>query len=139
VVLNNFGQSQGQESHLKLLRVTLQNLFPSINVNTVRLNECRRVVLFHFKKEDNSVEMRHYAIKAAPVGINRNIKKILQCKIPNLGDLKDVSQLLEDNDGYGAGGYSDSEAEDDETTKVNQYLRLFYSIVFSVHSVILRS
>lgn len=88
VVLNNFGQSQGQESHLKLLRVTLQNLFPSINVNSVRLNECRRVVLFHFKKEDSSVEMRHYAIRAAPVGINRNIKKILQCKIPNLGDLK---------------------------------------------------
>jgi ribosome biogenesis protein SSF1/2 len=33
--------------------------------------------------------------------------------------VQDVSQLLEGNDGYGAGGgYSDSEAEDDETTKV---------------------
>ena len=84
-------------------------------MNAVRLNECRRVVLFHFKKEDSSVEMRHYAITAAPVGINRNIKKVLQCKLPNLGDLKDVSQLLEGN----AGAFSDSEAEDDDTTKVD--------------------
>lgn len=115
VVLNNFGNAQ--ESHLKLLRLTLQGLFPSINVNTVHLNECRRVVLFHYKKDDSTVEMRHYAIKANPVGINKNIKKILQCKIPNLGNLKDVSELLDENHTL-AGGYSDSEAEDDESTKV---------------------
>lgn len=86
IVLNNFGSDDSE--HLKLLRVTLQNMFPSINVNTVRLNECRRVILFHYKKETQIVEMRHYAIRATPVGINRNIKKILQAKIPNLGNLK---------------------------------------------------
>jgi ribosome biogenesis protein SSF1/2 len=86
IVLNNFGSEESE--HLTLLRVTLQHMFPSINVNTVRLNECRRVVLFHYKKETQTVEMRHYAIRATPVGINRNIKKILQTKIPNLGNLK---------------------------------------------------
>jgi ribosome biogenesis protein SSF1/2 len=86
IVLNNFGQSDLH--HLQLLRLTLQNMFPSINVNTVRLNECRRVVLFHYLKETGIVEMRHYAIRATPVGINRNIKRILQSKIPNLSTLK---------------------------------------------------
>mmetsp|Transcript_8502 Transcript_8502/g.12688 ORF Transcript_8502/g.12688 Transcript_8502/m.12688 type:complete len:423 (-) Transcript_8502:118-1386(-) len=113
VVLNNFGQVE--ESHLKLLRVTLQHMFPSINVNTVRLNECRRVVLFHFKKEDATVEMRHYAIRATPVGITRNLKKVLQAKIPNLGELQDISEFLE---GGGAGAMSDSEAEDDPAARV---------------------
>lgn len=86
VVLNNF--SQAEESHLQLMRVTLQHMFPSINVNTVRLNECRRVVLFHYLKENSLVEMRHYAIRAAPVGISRSIKKVVHAKIPNLGNLK---------------------------------------------------
>ena len=86
VVLNNF--SQAEQSHLQLMRITLQHMFPSINVNTVRLNECRRVVLFHYLKESSMVEMRHYAIRASPVGISRNIKKIIQAKIPQLGNLQ---------------------------------------------------
>ena len=113
VVLNNFGQAE--EQHVKLMRVTFQHMFPSINVKTVRLSDCRRVVLFHYRKEDGTVEMRHYAIRAAPVGINRNIKKILQSKIPNLGDLQDVSQFLEGGCG---GGMSDSEGEDASTRVV---------------------
>ena len=116
VVLNNFGQAE--EQHVKLMRVTFQNMFPSINVKTVRLSECRRVVLFHYRKEDGSVDMRHYAIRAAPVGISRNIKNILQTRIPDLGGLQDMSQLL---DGSGAGlmgssgAMSDSEGEDMST------------------------
>ena len=121
VVLNNFGQAE--EHHVKLMRVTFQNMFPSINVKTVRLNDCRRVVLFHYRKEDGLVDMRHFAIRAAPVGISRNIKKILQARIPNLGDLQDISQFLQggDDDEHGGGAasgvfggdaVSDSEGED---------------------------
>ena len=86
VVLNNFGQSE--ENTIKLMRTTLQNMFPSIDVKTIRLTECRRVVLFHYRKDDGVVEMRHFAIKATPVGINRNIKKILQSKVPDLSALQ---------------------------------------------------
>jgi ribosome biogenesis protein SSF1/2 len=89
VVLNNFGQSE--ENTVKLMRTTLQNMFPSINVKTVRLAACRRVVLFHMKKDDGTVEMRHYAIRATPVGISRNIKKIIQAKIPDLSELQVLS------------------------------------------------
>jgi len=109
VVLNNFGQAE--EQHVKLMRATFQNMFPSINVKTVRLSECRRVVLFHYRKEDGLVELRHYAIRATPVGINRNIKKILQTRIPDLGSLQDVSQLLDGSSG-GYAAASDSEGED---------------------------
>lgn len=86
VVLNNFGTSE--ESHMKLLRTTFQHMFPSINVKTVRLNECRRVVLFHYKKDEQVVEMRHYAIRATPTGLNKNIKRIVQAKLPNLTNME---------------------------------------------------
>lgn len=86
VVLNNFGQDES--SQVQLMKVTLQHMFPSINIKTVRLSECRRVVLFHYHKDTGLVELRHYAIRASPVGISRNIKKILQSKIPNLGQLE---------------------------------------------------
>eukprot|EP01038_Epipyxis_sp_PR26KG_P008146 gene8146-11026_t len=111
VVLNNFGQSDS--SQVRLMRTTFQHMFPTINVKTVRLSECRRVVLYHYNKEDETVEMRHYAIRANPVGISRSIKKVLQSKIPDLSALEDISQFVEGNAGLGA--LSDSEAEDDNS------------------------
>jgi len=114
VVLNNFGSSE--EQHVKLMKVTFQHMFPSINVKTVKLAECRRVVLFQLRKEDGLVEMRHYSITANPVGINKNLKKIISGRLPNLSELKDVSEFLTGNAGA-VYPVSDSEAED-ETTHV---------------------
>ena len=86
VVLNNFGQSE--ESQVKLMRITFQHMFPTINTKTVKLSDCRRVVLYHYHKEEGTVEMRHYAIKAQPTGVSSAVKRILQSRIPNLGDLE---------------------------------------------------
>jgi ribosome biogenesis protein SSF1/2 len=110
LVLNNFNQSDEQQ--VKLMKVTFQHLFPAINVKTVKLSDCRRVVLFHFNKENQTVEMRHYAIRANPVGISRGVKKILQAKLPDLGQLQDISEFV---DGTYAGAASDSEAEDESS------------------------
>ena len=59
------------------MRVTFQHMFPTINIKTVHLHDCRRVVLFHLN-EDGVVEMRHYAIRANPVGVSRPVKRIIQ-------------------------------------------------------------
>lgn len=110
VVLNNFSQSN--ENHILAMKAMLQNMLPSINVKTIKLSDCRRVVLFHYKKEDESVELRHYAIRATPIGVNRSVKKVLQGSIPNLNHLEDVCDFIEGNAG---GSVSDSEAEDEES------------------------
>lgn len=110
LVLNNFNQSD--DMHVKLMKVTFQHLFPAINVKTVKLSDCRRVVLFHFNKETQTVEMRHYAIRANPVGISRSVKKIIQAKVPDLGSLNDISEFV---DGTYTGAASDSEAEDESS------------------------
>lgn len=75
VVLNNFGDKDAS-AHVKLMKVTLQNMFPSINVATIKLSDCRRVVMFNLDKTTGSVEMRHFAVRAAPTGITRAIKKV---------------------------------------------------------------
>ena len=90
VVLNNFSQSV--ESHTKLMRVTFQHMFPTINIKTVRLSECRRVVLFHLT-EEGTVEMRHYAVRANPVGVSKSVKRIIEAKLPDLGNLEVEMQL----------------------------------------------
>ena len=113
VVLNNFGAAT--EQHVKLMKVSFQHMFPSINGKTVKLADCRRVVLFHLRKEDGQVEMRHFALTASPVGINRNLKKIINGKLPNLSNLTDVSEIL--TGGSSLYPASDSEGED-ETSHV---------------------
>lgn len=110
LVLNNFSQSE--DLQVKLMKVTFQHMFPTINVKTVKLSDCRRIVLFHYNKENETVEMRHYAIRANPVGISKNIKKVVQYKLPNLGNLKDISEYV---DGTYVDAGSDSEMEDESS------------------------
>mmetsp|Transcript_24541 Transcript_24541/g.53509 ORF Transcript_24541/g.53509 Transcript_24541/m.53509 type:complete len:431 (+) Transcript_24541:135-1427(+) len=139
VVTNNFGDATAAP-HVKLMRITFQNMFPAVNVATVKLADCRRVVLFNFMRrdfgdqprikedadaeEDEEVEIRHYAIKATPVGVNRKVRRLIQAKIPNLSKLDDVADYISGQTAAGSpaapatsGAMSDSEPED-ETSHV---------------------
>lgn len=121
VVTNNFGDASA-EPQIKLMRITFQNMFPAINVATVRLKECRRVVLFHLVDDEDSeeegrqrVEMRHYAIKATPVGVNKKVRRVIQTKIPNLGKVQDIADYITGQATLGVDAASDSEPEDGNT------------------------
>ena len=98
---------------LKMCMVTFQNMFPPINPATVKLVDCRRVVLFHYHKGTGEIELRHYVIRAMPVGITRAVKKMAQARMPDLGGLRDVSEYVLSAGRAGAGAASDSEFEDD--------------------------
>jgi len=50
-------------------------MFPAIDVQTIALSDCRRVVLFHYDKETELVEFRQYAIRAQPLGLSRRLVK----------------------------------------------------------------
>jgi len=125
VVLNNFSAMNGtatsasasstDSNKMELIGITLQHMFPTIDVKTVNISECRRVVLFNYIPETDTIDMRHYAVRAAPVGVSKTVKRLMQSKTPDLGDLADISEFMTCGGGYG--GASDSEAED-ETVKV---------------------
>ncbi|XP_030853116.1 suppressor of SWI4 1 homolog [Strongylocentrotus purpuratus] len=117
LILNNFN---GNELRFKLMTTMFQNMFPSINVNKIHLNDIRRCVLLNYNAETERIEFRHYSIKAVPMGMSRSTKKLLQSKVPNLGRYQDVSDFF-----LNTGQLSESEAElDGEHNEVTLPQRL---------------
>lgn len=105
LVMNNF---KGDDVQVKLMASMFQNLFPSINVDKVKLNNIRRCVLLNYDAETMQIEFRHYNIRVAPVGVGRAVRKIVQSKVPNLSTMADISEYV-----MNAGNMSESEAEQD--------------------------
>eukprot|EP00252_Welwitschia_mirabilis_P013137 TRINITY_DN29017_c0_g1_i1.p1 TRINITY_DN29017_c0_g1~~TRINITY_DN29017_c0_g1_i1.p1 ORF type:complete len:491 (-),score=113.30 TRINITY_DN29017_c0_g1_i1:256-1728(-) len=109
MVLAGFGS---EEQQLKLATVMFQNIFPVIDVNTVKLSSCQRVVLLNYNKETRLIDFRHYSIALQPVGVSRRIRKFVQRRqVPDLRGLDDVSEFIT-KPNYG----SESEVEDEAAT-----------------------
>ncbi|KAL8162699.1 hypothetical protein V2J09_014188 [Rumex salicifolius] len=109
VVLSGFGTG---DQHLKLSTIMFQNMFPSIDVNTVKLSTCQRIVLLNYNKETKLVDFRHYSVRLQPVGVSKRIRKFVQNhQVPDLRNLQDVSDFIT-RAGYG----SESEADDEAAT-----------------------
>jgi len=125
VVTNNFGDHTAAP-HVKLMRITFQNLFPQINVSTVKLRDCRRVVLFNLTEETDAesgetrqiVHVRHFVVKATPVGVNRRVRRIVHANhkaLPNLSQCQDIADYLTGQSAaVMSDAPSDSEPENDD-------------------------
>ncbi|KAJ1905886.1 rRNA-binding ribosome biosynthesis protein [Coemansia sp. IMI 209127] len=94
IILNNFaGDGKGKE--LKLMTAMLQNMFPAINPSTMHLAEARRVVLFNYNDDTDSVDFRHYTIVVKPVGVTKGVKRvILSTNVPSLAGYGDISEYV---------------------------------------------
>ncbi|EEZ98288.1 protein Peter pan [Tribolium castaneum] len=110
IVLNSF-TSEGM--HLKLMASMFQNMFPTINLTNVDLNNVRRCVLLNYNPTTKLIDFRHYTIKVIPVGISKGVKKVVQGKVPNLAKCGDISEFLTKS-----GMLSESEFEDDPSNHV---------------------
>ncbi|XP_059623140.1 peter Pan-like protein isoform X3 [Cornus florida] len=109
IVLSGFGTG---EQHLKLTTIMFQNIFPAIDINTVKLPSCQRIVLLNYNKETKLIDFRHYSIRLQPVGVSRRIRKFVQNhQVPDLRSLQDVSDFVT-KAGYG----SESEVDDEAAT-----------------------
>ncbi|CAG8819618.1 45603_t:CDS:2, partial [Gigaspora margarita] len=91
LVLNNFG---GEEKHTKLMINMFQNMFPSINVNKIRLSEARRVVLFNYNTDTKHIDFRHYYIDLKPAGLSKSVRRIVSTNVPNLHNYNDISDYI---------------------------------------------
>merc|ERR1712142_597117 len=110
VVLNGF---DNDIMEMKLMTTMFQNMFPAIKVHKIKLSSIKRCAMFSYNKETECIEFRHYNIEATPVGVNKGIKRLLKPKVPNLGTLNDISDLIE-----GGAYLSESEGEEGEDSKV---------------------
>ncbi|XP_052869394.1 protein Peter pan [Anopheles cruzii] len=107
VILNSFS---GEGQHLKLMASTFQNMFPPINLSTVKLSSLKRCVLLSYNPVSKLIDLRHYTITAVPVNLNRGVKKIVTRNIPNLGRFEDIADFVEKGHLL-----SESELDDEET------------------------
>lgn len=100
---------------LKLTSTMFQNMFPPLDVANLQVKECRRVIILQYEPRTCQILLRHYLITAAPVGLNKGIKKLVKSQIPDLSKLDDISQFLNPETQF---GLSDSEAEDAPDAKI---------------------
>ncbi|KAF7690988.1 hypothetical protein HF521_011285 [Silurus meridionalis] len=117
LVLNNFGM---EGMHIKLMATMFQNMFPSINVHKVNLNNIKRCVLVSYDPASQEIEFRHYSLKVVPVGMSKGVKKLLQEKFPNMSKLEDISDLL-----LKGVNLSESEAEQDGEHNITELPQVY--------------
>lgn len=109
---------------LRLAGALLQGLFPPLQVASLKLSACQRVVLVSRDAagpDPSRVSVRHFSVSVAPSGLRRPIKDLLTSRrggsanrpLPDLGGMADAAELLADA-GYG----SESEGEDAEAARV---------------------
>lgn len=79
---------------MKLMAHTFQNMFPTINLATVSLSTIKRCVLFSYNSTTNLIDMRHFAVRVAPVGLTRSVKKVILGKVPNLAKCEDIADFI---------------------------------------------
>ena len=90
LIMNGFDETI---PHHKLITTTFQNMLPAVNVKTIQLNTLKRALLLNYSAETDTIEVRHYSIAAAPVGVNRAVKKLMK-KVPDLSRYSDISEFL---------------------------------------------
>ena len=95
-----------------------QNMFPPINVQEMKIAECRRVVLFNYVEEEaeehddggggddeekkktgeqrvgGTVEFRHYSVQCKNVSVTRTVRRIVETRLPDLSSLSDISEYV---------------------------------------------
>ncbi|XP_004505711.1 peter Pan-like protein [Cicer arietinum] len=107
IVLSGFVSG---DLHLRLTTNMFQNIFPTIDVKTVKLTSCQRIVLLNYNKDTKLIDFRHYSIRLQPIGVSRRIRKLVQShQVPDLKNLQDVSDFVT-KAGYGSESEADEEA-----------------------------
>ncbi|KJH51266.1 putative phage DNA packaging protein [Dictyocaulus viviparus] len=113
VVINGFNKSE--KKHLSLIETFIQNMFPSINVDTLDLRSVKRCVMVNYWEDDDTIDIRHYAIRVVASGLNKSVRKLVTAgksstrKLPDLSKYKDISDYI-----LNPGHLSDSEYEGEE-------------------------
>ncbi|XP_055633922.1 protein Peter pan [Toxorhynchites rutilus septentrionalis] len=106
VILNSFS---GEGRHLKLMASTFQNMFPPINLSTVKLSSLKRCVLLSYNPVSKLIDLRHYSVTVVPVNLNKGVKKVVTRNIPNMSKFDDIADFVEKGHLL-----SDSEFDDEE-------------------------
>jgi ribosome biogenesis protein SSF1/2 len=89
------------EQERKIMSTMLNNLFPSLDLGIMKPSNVKRVVLVNFDASRDILEWRHYYVKQQSADLNNKLRKMVSNKrLPNLSEVKDLSQYFAGNVGY---------------------------------------
>ncbi|KAI3479923.1 hypothetical protein L1887_57910 [Cichorium endivia] len=99
-------QLGGEERQIKLLVATFQNLFPPIQVQSMKLSQARRIVLLNYNAATGTIDWRHYLISVRPVGVSKSVRRVVEGsrsasrtgtkrgRLPDLSSTQDISDYV---------------------------------------------
>ncbi|KPM10487.1 suppressor of SWI4 1-like protein [Sarcoptes scabiei] len=113
LILNGFGGDKSDDVKIKLQSSMWRNMFPTIDIDKIRLSTIQRSLLLHHDPDSDTIELRHYSIRVNPCGLTKVIKKLVSNKtIPDLGKFQSIDEAIENVNGQ------DSDAEDLDNEEV---------------------
>lgn len=102
----------------KLQTVMWQGLFPSIDVRYIKLLKIKRCCLLQLDPSTGEIYFRHYAIRIRPVGVTKQIRRLVTGKkVPDLGKLQSIDDMF-DEGGMSSGASDGEEDQLDESRHV---------------------
>jgi ribosome biogenesis protein SSF1/2 len=102
-ILNGFKNATAPNEFVALLCEAIKGLIPPIDISKINTKTCRRVVLFNYNTDSNKLSIRHYRVKIDSASSSSTesssacaaiLKSRKSSKIPNLGKLVSLSDLI---------------------------------------------
>jgi ribosome biogenesis protein SSF1/2 len=98
LIMNGFNEHKDKNDVYRIVQLMTQSMFPGIQVQSMNLSACKRVVLFNVETNEEGeevVQFRHFGLSTRIRNVNRGIKKIVnKNKIPNLSKYDDIADFL---------------------------------------------
>jgi ribosome biogenesis protein SSF1/2 len=70
-------------------------MYPSIDVNDLKISQTRRIVLYNYNAEMDTIDFRHYAIDVKVTGVSKGVRNIINEKeLPDLSQFGDISEYI---------------------------------------------
>ena len=111
-------EREEKDKAIKLMSVTFQSLFPSLNLQKMTVADCKRAVLLSYDRENDCIYFRHYLLSLSVADISlptRDLFLSSRKKITSLRDLNDISELFEDSSSPSSSSSSSSSSPSENT------------------------
>lgn len=89
-VLNGFGAN----SQTKMIGKALQEMFPPINPEKIKVERLKRVICFDYNSNKKMIYFRHYKIIIHEGGLDKSFSKLLEQKSLDLSNFSSIGEYL---------------------------------------------
>lgn len=90
VVLNGFGEN----SQIRMIGLSLQEMFPAINPQKLKVERLKRVISFSYNANKKFIYFRHYKIIVEEGGVNKYFSTLLHQKNVDLSKFNTIGEYL---------------------------------------------